>query len=287
MATKAKIVMFGGLVLVLAVFGWVRSPAEAERDAPGGEPAVTVKQVPGEATKRVALSARAAERLGIETGKVSEAPIVVTQMVGGLVVPPLAQKSAPNASVGAGGFGGFTLTPATLAPLKGSANASAGASAAPGGEAWVMVMLSPAEWERLAKDKSARILPLGAKDGKEVQAKLADMPPQEDSRRSMLSAYFVLPDDHGWAVNKRTRVALQLSGSDAAQKVVPYGALYYGPKGDAWVYVNSEPLAFQRQPVTVQRIVGDLAVLSQGPEVGTPIVTVGAALLFGTEIFGK
>jgi hypothetical protein len=37
----------------------------------------------------------------------------------------------------------------------------------------------------------------------------------------------------------------------------------------------------------VERVAGDLAVLSGGPPVGTPIVTVGAPLLFGTEIFGK
>jgi hypothetical protein len=37
----------------------------------------------------------------------------------------------------------------------------------------------------------------------------------------------------------------------------------------------------------VERVVGDLAVLSDGPPVGTPVVTVGAALLYGTEIFGK
>jgi hypothetical protein len=44
---------------------------------------------------------------------------------------------------------------------------------------------------------------------------------------------------------------------------------------------------FERQPVKVERVVGELAVLSAGPAVGTPVVTVGAALLFGAELFGK
>jgi len=46
-------------------------------------------------------------------------------------------------------------------------------------------------------------------------------------------------------------------------------------------------LTYQRQRIGVERIVGDLAVLSEGPAVGTPIVTVGAAMLYGAEIFKK
>jgi hypothetical protein len=39
--------------------------------------------------------------------------------------------------------------------------------------------------------------------------------------------------------------------------------------------------------VKVERVLGDRAVLSEGPAVGTSVVTVGAALLYGCEIFGK
>jgi hypothetical protein len=53
------------------------------------------------------------------------------------------------------------------------------------------------------------------------------------------------------------------------------------------VYVNTKPLVFERQRISVERIVGDLAVVSKGPDVGTPIVTVGAPLLYGAEVFGK
>ena len=35
------------------------------------------------------------------------------------------------------------------------------------------------------------------------------------------------------------------------------------------------------------RVIGDLAVLSDGPAIGTDIVTVGASMLFGAEVFGK
>jgi hypothetical protein len=49
------------------------------------------------------------------------------------------------------------------------------------------------------------------------------------------------------------------------------------------VYTNPEPLVFLRSPITIDYIDGDLAVLSEGPAVGTAVVTLGAAELFGTE----
>jgi ABC-type oligopeptide transport system substrate-binding subunit len=65
--------------------------------------------------------------------------------------------------------------------------------------------------------------------------------------------------------------------------VMPYAALLYDPQGDTWTYTNSEPLIYVRQPIRVDRIEGDMAVLSDGPTAGTPVVTVGAAELFGSE----
>jgi hypothetical protein len=72
-------------------------------------------------------------------------------------------------------------------------------------------------------------------------------------------------------------------GPAAVRKVVPYSALLYDNNGDTWVYTASEPLAFIRQRVTVEYVTGDLAVLSDGPAVGTAVVTTGAAELYGTE----
>jgi hypothetical protein len=68
---------------------------------------------------------------------------------------------------------------------------------------------------------------------------------------------------------------------------VPYSAVYYDAKGVPWVYVNSAPLVYQRERIAVRQVVGNQAILSEGPEVGTPVVTVGAALLYGSEVFGK
>jgi hypothetical protein len=293
-------------------------PAAARAADPGGpgpvgkSPVVTFESIPGSTAKRVILTAKAAERLGIETGKVGIKPVVLKQMVSGLIIPPMEKRPAPKPSGGmfggfdrgaaapapsGGAFGGFgrlasapsatqTVTATELAPTRVAPRSTSPAA----GDVWVLVTLSPAEWDRLEKNKPARILPLATRDklGKKVLARPSGMEPQEDMKRSMLSLYYVVPGkDHGLTVNDRMRVELQLAGSNEKKKVVPYGSVYYDAKGDPWVYVNTKPLVFERQRVGVERVVGELAVLSNGPPVGTSVVTVGAALLYGAEIFGK
>ena len=58
----------------------------------GKNPAVTIENIPGSTAPRVILTAKAAERLGIETGKVAEERIVRKQMVGGLLLPPVEKR---------------------------------------------------------------------------------------------------------------------------------------------------------------------------------------------------
>ncbi len=65
--------------------------------------------------------------------------------------------------------------------------------------------------------------------------------------------------------------------------VIPYAALMYGLNGETWAYIMSEPLTFVREAIIVDYIEGDMAVLLAGPAIGTEVVTVGAALLYGAE----
>lgn len=67
------------------------------------------------------------------------------------------------------------------------------------------------------------------------------------------------------------------------QLAVPYSALIYDIKGGTWVYTNPEPRTFVRQRVEVDDIEGDVAFLEEGPPVGTVVVSVGVAELYGTE----
>jgi hypothetical protein len=68
-----------------------------------------------------------------------------------------------------------------------------------------------------------------------------------------------------------------------ARVVVPYSAIQYVAKGDAFVYTSPQPRTFIRVPVDVESIEGGQAVLKSGPPPGTQVVSVGVAELFGTE----
>jgi len=295
-AHRNKKGFLGRLLVLSAVGALLLIPAAADAAASGGSaPAgksteVTIEKIPGKPAPRLILSAKAAERLGIEAGKVGEERIVRKQMVGGLILPPMVKRTVvetqPTMKLTSGVFGalGKQKSGPVLEPLP------PGATSPEAGEVWVLVTLSPAEWERLAKDKPARLLPLATreKSGKEVSAKPSGLEPIEDMKRSMLSLYYIVSDkDHGLSVSNRVRVELEVEGNNEKQKVVPYSAIFYDAQGNAWVYVNTKPLTYERETVRVERIAGQLAVLSEGPSVGTPVVTIGASMLHGVEIFKK
>jgi hypothetical protein len=75
----------------------------------------------------------------------------------------------------------------------------------------------------------------------------------------------------------------RVARSGTVRKVVPYAAVLYDANGNTWVYTNPEPLVFLRHSIKVDYIDGDQAVLSDGPALGTQVVTVGGAELFGAE----
>lgn len=68
------------------------------------------------------------------------------------------------------------------------------------------------------------------------------------------------------------------------RKVIPYAAVLYDTKGDTWAWISPAPLTFVRHSIAIDRIDGDKAVLSDGPDAGTLVVTVGATELFGSEL---
>jgi hypothetical protein len=68
-----------------------------------------------------------------------------------------------------------------------------------------------------------------------------------------------------------------------SQTLIPYAAVFYTAAGDTWTYTNPEPLTYVREAIVIDHIDGDRAFLSAGPPVGTAVVTLGSAELFGTE----
>ena len=76
--------------------------------------------------------------------------------------------------------------------------------------------------------------------------------------------------------------AEQMDGSE--YKVIPYAAVMYGLEGETWAYTNPEAQVYIRHSIAIDHIDGDMAVLTDGPDVDTPVVVVGASLLYGAEV---
>jgi hypothetical protein len=85
---------------------------------------------------------------------------------------------------------------------------------------------------------------------------------------------------------KRLDVKTAAVKNDGGNTVIPYAAVLYDPDGAAWTYTNPKPLVFVRADITVDRIVGERAILAKGPAAGTAVVTVGATELWGVEYGG-
>ena len=98
---KAKLFRGCFVSLIVAAALYPALAANPGGSGPVGKtPAATLQTIPGSTVKRVILTPKAAERLGIETGKVSEQAIVRKQMVGGLVIPPM--EKTPESKPGSG-----------------------------------------------------------------------------------------------------------------------------------------------------------------------------------------
>lgn len=82
---------------------------------------------------------------------------------------------------------------------------------------------------------------------------------------------------------RRTGLELAPLTRRGSDTVAPYAALMYDPDGGTFVYTQPEPLTFERAEVQVKRVDGGQVFLSAGPPPGTPVVTVGAAEVYGTE----
>jgi hypothetical protein len=67
------------------------------------------------------------------------------------------------------------------------------------------------------------------------------------------------------------------------QRTIPYSAVIYDANGGTWTYTTVEHLTFVRDEISVDRIDGDTAYLTDGPAAGTEVVTVAAAELVGLE----
>jgi hypothetical protein len=242
-----------GIVLIITVLGLAACGGNS--DGPGKIEPSRLEPIEGSDFQRVVLTEKAAERLGIQTVPLAEEQVVRTRTVGGKVV------AVPEAEAG---------------PV------------------WAQVSMTQSDLDQVDRDQPTFVLALDDEEEEEDRGWPAepdegpgfDDPedvdlPGEDLAEELY--YLISNPEHGLAVGQAVLVELTLSAQQMLHKVVPYAAVLYGVHGETWVYSNPEPLVYVRLPIVIDFIEGDLAFLSEGPQVGTAVVTVGAAELFGTE----
>ncbi len=150
---------------------------------------------------------------------------------------------------------------------------------------WVRVPVYAGDVATIDRRATARVVPLGSTTtASGYPARPVAGPPTADPRSASVDLYYELGNPGGrFRPGERVTVELPLSAVGGPTLVVPWSAIVYDANGGAWVYRQTDPVTFTRARVAVRGIRGDWALLDQGPEPGTRIVSIGAAELFGTE----
>lgn len=85
------------------------------------------------------------------------------------------------------------------------------------------------------------------------------------------------------ATGEVTEEPFGLRGEPGPRRMVPYAAVIYDLNGRAWVYTNPAPLTYVRETIVIDYVQLDKVVLFEGPAIGTKVVTVGTAEVYGVE----
>lgn len=116
-----------------------------------------------------------------------------------------------------------------------------------------------------------------------VAAKPIPAPPTANALSASVDLYYEVDNTKSrFRPGERVTVHVPLNG-DTESLVVPRAAVLRDIYGTGWVYVKSGEHEYRRQRVAVTFTTEEFAVLSLGPDAGTPVVVDGAPELFGTE----
>lgn len=266
------------VIAVMMIAGLQLAACTPEAAAPTKiEPAEVepLGEVDGVELQRLILTEKAAERLGIQTVPVREEQVVRKQTVPGEIVA-LPGSSAMTTVTDSGTISGSEV----------------------GGDIWVRVSFTEGELDELDGDQPALVKPLrdedeadgwtaraeGISEANDTEDDDSDQEGQESEEENGVLYYKVEGDEPNLEPGQTVFVEVSLAGSDTMTKVIPYAALIYDVEGGNWVYVKEpDALAFVRERVTVDYIEGDQVFLTDGPPLGTEIVTVGVSELYGLE----
>ena len=114
----------------------------------------------------------------------------------------------------------------------------------------------------------------------------------DGSRRKVILKEFQLEPIKGTDVSRVTidaegvkRAGIQTAPihQNGQGTVMPHSAVIFDADGETFTYTVPEPRTYVRQKIVINHVDGDSVMLSDGPPAGTEVVTVGAALVYGSE----
>ena len=82
---------------------------------------------------------------------------------------------------------------------------------------------------------------------------------------------------------KRAGIQTSPISQNGEGMVMPHSAVIYDAEGHTYAYTSPEPRTYVRQKIVIDHVDGDSVMLSDGPPAGTEVVTVGAAMVYGSE----
>ena len=270
-------VIAGLAVLVAAATGLAAAPLPEPTE---------VESVQGSGGEPIVLDASEVKRLGVQTTPVREENVtrqmtVVAEIEDEPVAKPAAMSDSSSISA-----------PTTTSEPSPSVKDSQSSDASPI-RVRVLVDNNPDDdadddaGQYDDEDDAEIVAPFDVDEAEPLRAKRVEMPPGAETEPNTLYFKIRSGTERGLAPGQRVGVKFAAPGSDTPKKIVPYSAVIYGASGDAWVYTSPEPAVFVRRQVTIEDIDDGTAVLSDGPPVGTQVVTVGAAELYGVELHAK
>lgn len=250
------------LILLAGVFlaACGQEPAAATKIEPA-----KVEEIAGSEFKKVTLTEKAVERIGVQTAEVRDEQALRTRRVGGRIIasPPRAIPQTGNAS-------SEITDPSTV---------------------WVQIRLSESDLSSVDRNQAVRVRLIKDDGEDDDEADLSgepddeadDVDGEEDDLAEHSLYYMVDNTNQSLKPGQGVLVELPIGAAALQRQIIPYAAVVYGLQGESWVYTNPEPRVYIRQPVVIDYIEGDNVYLSQGLPAGTQVVVVGAAELYGAE----
>jgi len=151
-------------------------------------------------------------------------------------------------------------------------------------ELWVRAPIYSGDLHRLAPTANAVVESLGANQQRSAaNARFVVGPPTASPTLGTVDRYYALDASSSvFLPGERVMLTLPMRAVESVT-AVPYSAVLYDANGSEWLYVCEEEGLYRRTRIEVLRRAGELAILGRGPDVGTCVVSVGAAEVFGAE----